>query len=144
MHEELTIVSAEVEKPEPTERRKKLVSSLQSKIKNAKKFHDKAFKNMIRDMDAALNGFDDKSWSDDQYVANILQRHVQQRTAQLYAKNPKDLAKRRTRMDYEVWDGDEDTLKGAFMQSANAAQQGMPIPMGASMVLQDYQNGQTH
>lgn len=144
MHEELTIVSAEVEKPEPTERRKKLVSSLQSKIKNAKKFHDKAFKNMIRDMDAALNGFDDKSWSDDQYVANILQRHVQQRTAQLYAKNPKALAKRRTRMDYEVWDGDEDTLKSAFMQSANAAQQGMPIPMGASMVLQDYQNGQTH
>ena len=65
---------------------------------------------MIRDMDAALNGFDDKSWSDDQYVANILQRHVQQRTAQLYAKNPKALAKRRTRMDYAVWDGDEDTL----------------------------------
>ena len=30
------------------------------------------------------------------------------------------------------------------MQSAKAAQQGMPIPMGASMVLQDYQNGQTH
>lgn len=144
MHEELTIVSAEVEKPEPTERRKKLVSSIQSKVKNAKKFHDKSYKDMVRDMDAALHGFDDKSWSEDQYVANILQRHVQQRTAQLYAKNPKALAKRRTRMDYQVWDGDEETLKEAYMQSSQAAAQGMPIPMNASMVLADYQSGQTH
>ena len=49
-------------------------------------------------MDAALNGFDDKAWSEDQYVANILQRHVQQRIA-LYAKNPKAVAKRRQRMN---------------------------------------------
>ena len=144
MHEEITIVSAETEKPEPTERRKKLVTSLLAKVKKAEKFHEKSYKNMVRDMNAALNGYDDKSWSADQYVANILQRHVQQRTATLYAKNPKALAKRRTRMDYAVWDGDEETLKEAYMQSASAAQQGMPIPMSASMVLQDYQAGQTH
>ena len=47
-------------------------------------------------------------------------------------------------MDYAVWDGDEETLKEAYMRSASAAQQGMPIPMSASMVLQDYQAGQTH
>ena len=35
MHEEITIVSAETEKPEPTERRKKLVTSLLAKVKKA-------------------------------------------------------------------------------------------------------------
>lgn len=87
--QELTIISAEAEKPEPTERRKKLVNSWISKIRKAKSFHEKAYKTMRRDMDAALHGYDDSQWSGEQYVANILQRHVQQRTAQLYAKTQK-------------------------------------------------------
>ena len=96
MHEEMLIVATDAsEKPEPTERRKKLVSEWMAKLKQAEGFHEKAFKEMKRDMDAALNGFDDTAWSEDQYVANILQRHVQQRTAALYAKNPKAVAKRR-------------------------------------------------
>ena len=102
------------EKPEPTERRKALVSDWQSKIKSAKGFHEKAYKQMKKDMDAALHGFDDTQWNDKNYVANILQRHVQQRTASLYAKNPKATAKRRERMDYAVWDSDEKTLQAAY------------------------------
>ena len=62
-------------KPEATERRKRPVSELSSRIKNAKKFHEKAFKQMTKDMDA-LNGYDDREWNDSNYVANILQRHV--------------------------------------------------------------------
>ena len=38
--QELTIISAEMEKPEPTERRKKLVNSWVSKIRKAKSFHE--------------------------------------------------------------------------------------------------------
>lgn len=146
MHnEEMLIIETEkVEKPEPEARRKALVNNLTANIKNAKKFHEKAFKQMRRDMDAALNGYDDTAWSKDQYIANILQRHVQQRTAALYAKNPKASAKRRNRMDYQIWDGDEDTLKEAYAASAAAAQQGMPIPYDAQALIQDYQNGQTH
>lgn len=139
--EELTIISAEVEKPEPTERRKKLVNSWVSKIRKAKSFHEKAFKTMRRDMDAALNGYDDTQWSKEQYVANILQRHVQQRTAQLYAKNPKAVATRRDRMEYQFWDGSPDTLAAAYSTSAQAAENGFPVPQSALMIMQDHEMG---
>ena len=144
-HDEMLIVATEeVEKKEPEQRRKALVNNLTANIKNAKKFHEKPFKQMRRDMDAALNGFDDTAWSKDQYVANILQRHVQQRTASLYAKNPKASAKRRSRMDYEIWDGDEDTLKEAYQASASAQKIGAPIPLDAQAVIMDYEKGQSH
>ena len=139
--QELTIISAEMEKPEPTERRKKLVNSWVSKIRKAKSFHEKAYKTMRRDMDAALNGFDDTQWSKEQYVANILQRHVQQRTAQLYAKNPKAVATRRDRMEYQFWDGSPDTLAAAYSASAEAAQSGFPVPQSAAMIMQDHEMG---
>ena len=139
--QELTIISAEMEKPEPTERRKKLVTSWVTKIRKAKSFHEKAFKTMRRDMDAALNGYDDTQWSKEQYVANILQRHVQQRTAQLYAKNPKAVATRRDRMEYQFWDGSPDTLAAAYSASAQAAQSGFPVPQSAAMIMQDHEAG---
>ena len=144
-HDEMLIVATEeVEKKEPEQRRKALVNNLTANIKNAKKFHEDPFKQMRRDMDAALNGFDDTAWSKDQYVANILQRHVQQRTASLYAKNPKASAKRRNRMDYEIWDGDEDTLKQAYESSASAQKIGAPIPYDAQAIIMDYEKGQSH
>lgn len=142
--EMLIVATEEVEKKEPEQRRKALVNNLTANIKNAKKFHEDPFKQMRRDMDAALNGFDDTAWSKDQYVANILQRHVQQRTASLYAKNPKASAKRRNRMDYEIWDGDEDTLKEAYQASASAQKIGAPIPYDAQAVIMDYEKGQAH
>lgn len=141
MNEEMTIVTTDVERPEPTQRRKALVSQWLAKVKHAKTFHEKAFKQMRRDMDAALNGYDDTKWSGDNYVANILQRHVQQRTAALYAKNPKSVAKRRNRMSYEFWDGEADTLAQAFMASEGASMNGLPVPPEASMIIQDYMQG---
>lgn len=142
MNEEMTIVTTDVERPEPTARRKALVNQWLAKVKHAKGFHEKAFKQMRRDMDAALNGYEDDKWSGDNYVANILQRHVQQRTAQLYAKNPKAVAKRRARLEYEFWDGEEDSLAQAFMASEMAAQNGMPVPAPAEMIIADFMRGQ--
>ena len=132
------------EKAETPERRKKLVTEIQNRVDAAKGFHEASYKQMKKDMDAAMNGYDDSEWTDSQYVANILQRHVQQRTASLYAKNPKALAKRRERMNYEVWDGDEKSLKMAYDASMMAAQSGMPIPPSASMIIEDYTKGQNH
>lgn len=144
MHDEMLIVATdESEKPEPSERRKKLVTAWQAKLKAAKGFHEKAFKQMRRDMDAALNGFDDKQWSEEQYVANILQRHVQQRTAALYAKNPKAVAGRRNRMTNQVWDGNSDTLMMAYQASQQAATAGLPVPVEASAIIQDYARANT-
>lgn len=89
MHEDMMIDTADNERQEPTQRRSALVSQWLAKVKHAKKFHEKSFKQMRTDMDAVLNGYDEKNWSGDNYVANILQRHVQQRTAALYAKTPR-------------------------------------------------------
>jgi len=144
MDEEMTIVSVEEEKKEPTERRKRLVSQWISKVKKAKQFHSDSFKQMKRDMDAALKGYDDKDWSGDNYVANILQRHVQQRTATLYAKNPTAVAKRRARMEHQFWDGDSNTLAMAYQASEVASQNGLPVPPEASAIVQDYVNAENH
>jgi len=141
MNEEMMIDTADEERQEPTQRRSALVSQWLAKVKHAKKFHEKSFKQMRTDMDAVLNGYDAKNWSGDNYVANILQRHVQQRTAALYAKNPKAVAKRRNRMSYEFWDGDAETLAQAFMASEASSQNGLPVPPEASMIIQDYMNG---
>jgi hypothetical protein len=146
MHEDTTMIiaSKEEEKPEPTERRKSLVTDWLARVKSAKGFHEKSFKQMKKDMDATLNGYDDTQWNDKNYVANILQRHVQQRTASLYAKNPKATAKRRERMDYAIWDGDEKTLAAAYEANSLAEQSGLMPPAEATSLIQDYTSGQTH
>ena len=139
---ELEITVVEEEKAEPTARRKALVTDWLARIKSAKGHFQDDFDKMRRDMDAALNGFDDTQWDDDNYVANILQRHVQQRTASLYAKNPKAIAKRRNRLDYAVWDGDEKTLMMAYQARDLAAQQGLQPPMEALAIIEDFKQTQ--
>ena len=141
---EMEVVSTDKkeEKPDPPERRRSLVVELQQRVRGAKGFHDKAFKQMKEDMKAAYNGFNDREWDSNRYVANILQRHVQQRTAALYAKNPRPLARRRNRMDYRIWDGDEETLVQARMAVDMAMQQQLPPPLPAVQLLQDYEQVQ--
>lgn len=128
--------------PEPTQRRRALVSEVQSRVENAKAYHNKAFKQMRSDMKAAYNGFKDSEWDDHRYVANILQRHVQQRTAALYAKNPKPVARRRERLEYQMWDGEEETLSNAYAMVAGAQQTGMEPPPDAIAMIQDYEGVQ--
>lgn len=140
----MEVAVIEEKKPEPSERRKALVSDLIARIKTAKAFHEKPFKQMFKDMDAALKGFDDAEWNDTNYVANILQRHVQQRTASLYAKNPQAVATRRDRMDYAIWDGEETSLAMAYQASQTAAQANLPVPFEAQAIIQDYMAGQNH
>ncbi|WP_447497402.1 hypothetical protein, partial [Clostridioides difficile] len=50
-----------------------------------------------------LNGSKAESDNADKYVANITLRHVQQRVAALYAKNPKAVARRREQILHTVW-----------------------------------------
>ena len=121
-------VSVEVvaeEDNEPTLRREALVSLLIERVKGAKEYHSKAFKQMRVDMDAVSKGYSGANWDDERYVANILQRHVHQRTSALYSKNPTPVAARRKRMDYQVWDGDEESMEKALNGIAQANVQGM-------------------
>lgn len=144
---------------------RRLVAQIQRTIKADKKHHDKAFKRMRRDMQLATHGAD-KTWLlGENYVANISGRHVKQKAAALYAKNPKIVARRRETLDYAVWDENPQSLalaaqlvQTASQMQAQAAQmppmvdpatgqavpQQVPLPPGfdqAQAIMEDFQQG---
>lgn len=109
----------------------KLVAQIIKRVKDDKKHHEKAFKRMRRDMHVAMWGADE-SWDDTKYRANIVGRHVKMKTAALYAKNPKAVARRRETIDFAVWDENPQSLMMAWqmmqagMQAITIAQQQPP------------------
>lgn len=118
--------------------RRNLVTDWLSRISAAKGVHKDAFTRMKADMDLAYYGYDPKSWDEDKYVVNLAQRHIQQRTAALYAKNPRSVAKPRQRMMAKVWDGNIATIEQAKQVRDMAEQSGMIVPPAAAMVLAEY------
>lgn len=109
-----------------------LVQTITRKIKSDKQHHAKAFAQMRKDMQMARTGRTD-GWAEDKYTANILGRHVKQKTAALYAKNPKAVAGRRETMDFQIWDENPQTLMAAMqiMQQAQAMMTAMPPQIDA-------------
>src|SRR6188472_1658591 len=110
---------------EPDEKRRALVSAWEERVIGAKSHWEKSFKRMKRDADFCygLQWSDDVN--DDRYVANVTLRTVQQKTAFLYAKNPKSIAKRRERILHTAWDGTESQLQ-TLAQTGAAMMQGGP------------------
>lgn len=108
---------------------KALVQQLIQTIKADKLHHKKAFERMRRDMQVAMWGAE-KSWGPDKYRANIAGRHVKQKTAALYAKNPRATAKRYETMDFTVWDENPSSLELAYqtVQQGVQASQTPPAP----------------
>lgn len=108
------------------------VSRWLAKVQAAEKFHDDAFKKMRKNMDLARLGADGGWIADGNYVANIIQRHINQSVASLYAKNPRSVAKRRERLEYKVWDGKSATAMQAYQTVQMVTQpvideMGMPV-----------------
>ncbi len=103
------------------ERDRRLVSELIRRIKDDKRHHEKAFKRMRRDMAIAMWGSDDK-WDENSYRANVTGRQVKMKTASLYAKNPKSVARRRETMDFTTWDENPQSLQMAMMVVQQATQ----------------------
>lgn len=132
-----------------------LVSKIITTIKADKKFHEKAFERMRRDMFVATHGRE-KTYSEFHYKANISGRHVKQKTAALYAKNPKATAKRRESLDFAIWDEDPQSLLMAqqtimmFQQAMMAApvaepavdEMGAPVPPMEPMIPPEVQEAQ--
>ncbi|SFI05630.1 hypothetical protein [Methylobacterium brachiatum] len=108
--------------PAPTEQDLALQRRITRTIREDKRHFKKAFEQMRRDMRIAMKGHDN-DWSDDKYKANITGRHVKAKTASLYAKNPKAVARRADKMDFKIWNEDQQSLLMAFqtMQAAQAA-----------------------
>lgn len=109
------------------------VAKILKTIKSDKEFHKKAIGpdgSMVRDMFMAMKGRD-KTWSESNYKANFAGRHVKTKTAALYAKNPKAVAKRAERLDFAVWDENPQSLMLAFQTlraGVNAQQQAAAMP----------------
>ncbi len=144
-------------KREPDNAERELVEKLTKRIRDDRDFFETPFKRMREDMDIARIGAR-KEPSDDEYVANIIGRHINQKTASLYAKNPKAVARRRERMDFKLWDESLEslmmamqTVQMATMPQVDAAT-GIAVPPNPLMVqspqvqqsialVQDYEQG---
>lgn len=106
----------------PSEQDLALQRRIAKTIREDKRHFKKAFEQMRSDMRVAMRGHD-KDWSDDKYKANITGRHVKAKTAALYAKNPKAVARRADKIDFKIWNEDQQSLLMAFqtIQAAQAA-----------------------
>ncbi|ODT60963.1 MULTISPECIES: hypothetical protein [Paracoccus] len=100
-----------------------LVKRILQTIHEDQSHHKEAFEKMREDMQLATHGRN-KTWPEGHYTANIVGRHVKQKTAALYAKNPKVVARRRETLDFAVWDENPQSLMMAF-QTIQMAQQMM-------------------
>jgi hypothetical protein len=126
------------------EARKRAVRQWQTRIRAAKVFFEKDFKRMRSDMDfaAGLQWVDQTSLQDpsDRYVANLTIRMVNQKVASLYARDPKAIARRRKRLDFQIWDGNMQSLLQAF-QSASMAQAAGGVDVASTALMMDYMQG---
>lgn len=69
------------------------------------------------------------------YVANVILRHIHNRTASIYGKNPKFVARRNKRLMNTAWDGTFQSLQQAVQTMTTAAQ--MPAdPMAQAAAVQ--------
>lgn len=118
------------ERPEPEEARRQLVSLWTKRVVSAKQHWEKDF-NRMRANQRFARGFQwpDEAWEDGKqpYVNNVTLRHIQQRTAAIYAKNPKVVARLRERLYSSVWDGTQSALTRA-QQYLTAVMTGMMPP----------------
>jgi len=83
------------------------------------------------------NDREDMSNPDRQYVVNITHRHIQQRTAALYAKNPRFRWRKAKKLLTRLWDGTRQQLEVAL--ATMSGQETMMDPAAAQMILADAQ-----
>lgn len=121
------------EGPQQTEADKAHVQKLLAKIKRDKVHFEPTFKRMEADMHMAMHGCDTE-WPKDHYRAPIVGRHISQKTASLYAKNPKIVARRKEMLDFTVWDETPESLMQA-MQVMQQATQAVSIAAQAASTM---------
>lgn len=129
------------ERPDPPRPRAELVKVWNARVMRARQHWRPAFERMRRCMDFVIG----KQWpnslgmDDDRYICNIALRHVQSRTAAIYASNPTIVARRRERMINVVWDGTMQQLAMAQQNVAMSQQLGQPPDPATQGILQDAQ-----
>lgn len=127
-------------KPEPNKSRKALVGKWASRVRSAKGFFRKDFEQMEKDIKFAA-GAQWNGGNNGRYVANIVQRHIAQKVASLYAKNPTIVCKRRQSMDFTLWDETMATVQAGAAQAQQATAMGQPVNPGLIQLVQDIAQG---
>lgn len=124
------------EVPDTSEAKKALVRQWAGKVKKAKTFHEDTFKKM-RALQDFLSGiqWESPEASKSKYQANITQRHISQRVAALYAKNPKFLCKRRQTLDFTIWDESAAAFQQIQGLTQSAIQSGQIDPTTGKPIL---------
>jgi hypothetical protein len=107
---------------------KSIIEKWTTRVKASAKHHETAFKRMDKCMKIAAQGTADDAWvTADNYVVPVINRHINVSVAQLYAKHPTSIVKRKERMLYEIWDGKTETATAALqaVQAGDVSQ--LPI-----------------
>ena len=92
---------------QPQTEEERAVARWTSRVRDAKSHWEDDFDRMY-ECERFLSG---KQWKgqkklhNEKYICNIVMQRVNQKVATLYARNPKAVALRRERLDYQVWDG---------------------------------------
>lgn len=119
------------QKREPDEAERRLVAQIRDRIIEDRRHFKKDFERMRRDMQIARTGADPKIWPTGNYTANLIGRHINQKVAALYAKNPTAVARRKEKLDFQIWDESEQSL----MMAAQTVQVGMQVDPVTGMQL---------
>lgn len=130
------VVSAEEAEKRTTEARQNLVKRILDDVKAWEKHWSTVFKQMKADTLFVANHknaqWEENGQTDEQaYVANITYRTIQAKVADLYAKNPRVKADRRQVIDYQLWDGRQETLQTAVHTVMMAQQAMQAVAAGA-------------
>lgn len=100
--------------------RVRIITDWVDRIKRSAEYHKDAFARMDKCMKIAAKGTSDDQWiKDEKYVVPVINRHINVSAAQLYAKHPTTIAKRKERMLFKIWDGKQESA-GAAMQAVQA------------------------
>jgi len=120
------------------EAQKRAVKQWTTRINNAKKKFGDAFKRMRDNMSFAsgLQWAGQNTIEDDRYVANMTIRTINQKVAILYARDPKSVARRRKRLDFQVWDGQVESL-----QQAMVGMMTNPLDIASQALMMDFAHG---
>lgn len=104
-----------------------LVKKWVKKVRKSKQHAAKAFRQMEANEFMATHGASKEWIASKNYTVAIVNRHINQAVAALYARDPVAQAKPRDKMRYTVWDGRQDTMQAALQLLPTGDQQATAI-----------------
>lgn len=130
--------------PELSDQEKAFVGERIKAIRDDKQCWAYAFKRMRKDMRFA-NGKEQwpgQTEADERYMVNLTYRHIRNRVAAIYAKNPTPVAKPVAKLRYIIWDGKADSFMQAQAMLAGQMPANPAQTMWAQQVMMEAAQGQ--